>query len=74
MTLRYSIYDLLDNSPAPAPTSWPACRRPMLARRPVRQTTDWDRGSPGDPLPGETLQQHDDRARAGGYNQYPRAL
>jgi hypothetical protein len=45
-----------------------------LAPRPVRPTTDIDRGSPGDPLPGETLQEWSARANVGGYVQYPKAL
>lgn len=46
----------------------------QTAARPVRPTTDFDPGSPGDPWPGETLAQWSARARHGGYNQYPVAL
>ena len=40
----------------------------------VRPTTDIDRGSPGRPRPGETLQQWHERAHRGSYKQYPGSL
>jgi hypothetical protein len=41
--------------------------------QPVHPTTDYDPGNPGDPLPGETLQQWGERARAAGYLPHPGA-
>ena len=32
MTARHSIFDILDNSPVPSPTSWPARKPPSPAR------------------------------------------